>query len=73
MMNITTEQMTTNEEPWLEVISSRNFSDWLARENISLAFSTYQAGKVFLLGRKKRWANLYLRTNAAALHGALLN
>jgi len=53
MINTTTEQMTTNEEPWLEIISSRNFGDWLARENISLAFSTYQAGKVFLLGRKQ--------------------
>ena len=53
MMNTATEQMATNEEPWLEITSSRNFSDWLARQNISLAFSTYQAGKVFLLGRKQ--------------------
>ncbi|MBJ7346861.1 MAG: hypothetical protein JHD09_16415, partial [Gemmataceae bacterium] len=52
MSNATTNQITTNEEPWLEVTSSRNFSNWLALEKISLAFSTYQAGKVFLLGRK---------------------
>jgi uncharacterized protein (TIGR03032 family) len=52
MSNATTTQTTAHDEPWLEVTSSRNFSNWLALENISLAFSTYQAGKVFLLGRK---------------------
>jgi len=45
-------QISTGEEPWLEVLCSRNFSDWLATEKTSLAFSTYQANKVFLLGRK---------------------
>lgn len=45
-------QISTGEEPWLEVLCSRNFSDWLATEKVSLAFSTYQANKVFLLGRK---------------------
>ena len=39
-------------EPWLEVIGSRYFMDWLADEDISLAFSTYQTGKLFFLGRK---------------------
>jgi len=53
MSNASTDQPATPEEPWLEVTSSRNFSNWLALENISLAFSTYQAGKVFLLGRKQ--------------------
>jgi uncharacterized protein (TIGR03032 family) len=38
-------------EPWLEVYSSRDFPSWLATHNVSLAFSTYQAGKIFLLGR----------------------
>jgi uncharacterized protein (TIGR03032 family) len=42
-----------SEEPWVELTSSRNFSNWLAIQNISLAFTTYQAGKVFLLGRKQ--------------------
>ncbi|MSR32980.1 MAG: TIGR03032 family protein [Gemmataceae bacterium] len=42
----------TSEEPWLEVTSSRNFQNWLERERVGLAFSTYQAGKIFLLGRK---------------------
>jgi uncharacterized protein (TIGR03032 family) len=30
--------------------SSRHFPDWLAQAGVSLAFTTYQAGKLFLLG-----------------------
>ena len=30
--------------------SSRNFSDWLAATRSAIAFTTYQAGKIFLLG-----------------------
>src|SRR5579862_2424162 len=41
-------------EPWLEVTSSRYFADWLAQERVSLAFTTYQSGKLFLLGRNER-------------------
>ncbi|MGH8582813.1 MAG: TIGR03032 family protein [Gammaproteobacteria bacterium] len=36
----------------LKVLCSRHFAPWLAQEDISLAFSTYQSGKLFLLGRK---------------------
>lgn len=38
--------------PWLQVQGSRHFLDWLAEMRVSLAFSTYQTGKVFLVGRK---------------------
>jgi uncharacterized protein (TIGR03032 family) len=38
-------------EPWLEVTSSRHFPSWLAEQHVSLAFTTYQTGKLFLLGR----------------------
>ncbi len=34
----------------LELIASRQFPDWLAEQRVSLAFTTYQAGKLFLLG-----------------------
>jgi uncharacterized protein (TIGR03032 family) len=37
-------------EPWLEVTASRHFAGWLIERKISLAFTTYQAGKVLLLG-----------------------
>jgi uncharacterized protein (TIGR03032 family) len=39
-------------EPWLHVQGSRHFLDWLADVRISLAFSTYQTGKAFFVGRK---------------------
>jgi uncharacterized protein (TIGR03032 family) len=37
-------------EPKVRVTSSRNFVSWLAGQNASLAFTTYQAGKLFLIG-----------------------
>jgi uncharacterized protein (TIGR03032 family) len=39
-----------DEQPWLEVSASRHFPDWLAQERISLALTTYQTGKLILLG-----------------------
>src|SRR5262245_27274782 len=36
-------------EPWVEVTCSRHFPAWLAEHRLSLAFTTYQAGKLFLL------------------------
>src|SRR5262249_19961701 len=37
-------------EPRFEVDASRQFPNWLAEQQISLAFTTYQAGKLFLIG-----------------------
>jgi uncharacterized protein (TIGR03032 family) len=37
-------------EPKLEFLPSRQFPEWLAERRISLAFTTYQAGKLFLIG-----------------------
>ena len=39
-------------QPWLNAIGSRYFLDWLQRQHCSLAFTTYQTGKLFLVGRK---------------------
>jgi uncharacterized protein (TIGR03032 family) len=39
-------------EPWLEVTSDRQFGGWLSDQKVSLAFTTYQTGKLFLLGVK---------------------
>jgi uncharacterized protein (TIGR03032 family) len=33
-----------------QVLASRHFPEWLARERVSLAFTTYQTGKVFFIG-----------------------
>jgi len=34
----------------LEITSSRQFPEWLAEQRVSLAFTTYQTGKLFLIG-----------------------
>lgn len=37
-------------EPKLELTGSRQFNAWLLEQKVSLAFTTYQAGKLFLIG-----------------------
>ncbi len=37
-------------QPQLELTGSRQFTSWLAESGGALAFSTYQAGKLFLIG-----------------------
>ena len=39
-------------EEKLVLTPSRQFGDWLRETNVSLGFSTYQAGKMFLIGRR---------------------
>jgi hypothetical protein len=41
-----------SQEPWLQVQGSRDLGGWLASEGISLAFTTYQTGKLLLLGHR---------------------
>lgn len=41
---------TSSTTPALEITGSRQFSSWLHEQKLSLAFTTYQAGKVFLIG-----------------------
>src|SRR4051812_43582084 len=45
-------QPPSAEEPWVDVQASRRFAGWLADQQVSLAFTTYQTGKLCLLGRK---------------------
>jgi hypothetical protein len=44
--------MAQNNKPKLEINGSRLFMSWLSSQNASLAFTTYQAGKLFLIGTK---------------------
>jgi uncharacterized protein (TIGR03032 family) len=37
-------------EPWVEVTGSGRLAAWLADQRVSLAFTTYQTGKLFLMG-----------------------
>jgi len=46
------EQDTPSEEPALEISGSRQFNAWLAEQNASLLFTTYQVGKLFFIGMK---------------------
>ena len=39
-----------SEPPRFALSTSRQFTAWLAEQHLSLAFTTYQAGRVFLLG-----------------------
>ena len=42
--------MQSSNKPSLEINTSRQFTSWLYEQNLSLAVSTYQAGKLFLFG-----------------------
>ena len=41
---------STHQTPSLEISASRQFNSWLHEQNLSLAFTTYQAGKIFFIG-----------------------
>lgn len=41
---------SSTNSPSLELTGSRQFTAWLAEQRLSLAFTTYQAGKVFFIG-----------------------
>jgi len=43
-------QSQAQSTPSLEITSSRQFNAWLSEQKSSLAFTTYQAGKVFFIG-----------------------
>lgn len=47
-MNASNEPSTA--KPQFEFLTSRQFTAWMAEQRVSLAFTTYQAGKLFFLG-----------------------
>lgn len=44
--------------PSLEITTSRQFLSWLAEQRLSIALTTYQIGKLFLLGLKNNKTEL---------------
>ena len=42
--------MQTSAQPALEITGSRQFSAGLADQKLSFTFTTYQAGKLFMIG-----------------------
>ena len=61
---------TAAPEEKFALTSSRHFPDWLARTGASLAFTTYQAGKLFLIGLQAGRTAGGVRAHLRALHGA---
>jgi uncharacterized protein (TIGR03032 family) len=51
MSEVNTQSADARNDPWVEVTGSPHLSAWLAANQVSLAFTTYQTGKLFLLGR----------------------
>ena len=50
MVNTASNSAAVHQTPSLEISASRQFNSWLHEQNLSLAFTTYQAGKVFFIG-----------------------
>jgi hypothetical protein len=42
--------MSDATSPTFEIDSSRHFATWMAETGVSIGFTTYQIGKVFLIG-----------------------
>ncbi len=54
---------SVNQTPQIEFTSSRQFPNWLAQQGVSLAFTTYQTGKLFLVGvQPNQQLSLFERT-----------
>jgi uncharacterized protein (TIGR03032 family) len=49
-------------EPWVQIYGSHGLAEWLTRQSLSLAFSTYQTGKLFLIGCKAGQLSVFERT-----------
>jgi uncharacterized protein (TIGR03032 family) len=52
MSDVTSPVASVPNEPWVQVTGSPRLWNWLAEHDVSLAFTTYQTGKLFLLGRQ---------------------
>lgn len=50
LIKVTSDDRVNTPTPQLEINASRQFISWLYEQNLSLAFTTYQAGKVFFVG-----------------------
>lgn len=58
-----TNESNTSVEPWLNALGSRYFLDWMQQHMYSLAFTTYQTDKLFLVGlREDQVLSVFERT-----------
>lgn len=51
-MNTSDTAVTPAATPTLEINTSRQFLSWLAEHRLSIAFTTYQIGKIYFIGLK---------------------
>ena len=52
--------------PKLEITTSRQFNSWMAEQGISLGFTSYQAGKLFLIGLRDTAGQLSIEERTVA-------
>ncbi|MEQ9669802.1 TIGR03032 family protein [Coleofasciculus sp. G2-EDA-02] len=69
--------LSSTNPPSLELTGSRQFTAWLAEQNLSLAFTTYQAGKVFFIGLQPTgqlsiFERTFERCMGLCIHGSTL-
>ena len=69
--------LSSTNPPSLEITGSRQFTAWLAEQNLSLAFTTYQAGKVFFIGLQPTgqlsiFERTFERCMGLCIHGSTL-
>ena len=62
-------QPSSPSEPKVEITASRLFVSWLAEQNASIAFTTYQAGKLFFIGLNERGELAIFNRNLARVMG----
>ena len=62
-------QLASPSEPKVEITASRLFVSWLAEQNASIAFTTYQAGKLFFIGLNERGELAIFNRNLARVMG----
>ena len=62
-------QLASPSEPKVEISASRLFVSWLAEQNASIAFTTYQAGKLFFIGLNERGGLAIFNRNLARVMG----
>jgi uncharacterized protein (TIGR03032 family) len=70
-------QNAATADPKVEITASRLFVSWLAEQNACIAFTTYQAGKLFFIGLNERSELAIFNRNLArvmgiAVHGQTL-
>ena len=55
--------------PQFQFLASRQFASWMAEQRVSIGFTTYQAGLLFLIGLQENGRFCFFNRSLPALHG----